>query len=203
MKVMKKSKKQVDRRPLPDQVILTRAARSVATVMSAISESSGQDCILHAQLLLHLLSDKGITSEVVFGRAAWRHGPEDGAVVAHMPEAECRTTGHFAGHAWIELRGFIILDCTLWSLPRKIAVLESMDGRRTTNRWTFPVLLAEKAQVSDFLRVRDGHGIAAFYSRDNAMRVAILPQVEPPDPYLLTAVETVYANPGIEVIGVS
>lgn len=193
-------KRKIDHRPLPDQSILSSSGRTIATVMSAVSSSAGKDCILHALLLKHLLQTQGVESELVIGHAAWRYGPDDSAVVAHLPEAESMSKGDFAGHAWVEVRGYIILDCTLWSLPEKIRILETIDGRRTTNRWKFPVLLAKKVQVSDFERVRDGRGLAAFYARDDELRAAILPRVEDPDRHILAAVEIVHANPGMKVV---
>ena len=190
-----------DRRPLPDQNTLSRAGRAVAKLMSSITSSAGQDCLLHAKLLHHLLSVDGVSSSITIGHAAWRYGPESGAVVAHVPNLAVMSKGNFAGHAWIEIDRWIILDATLWSLPAKIAILNSIDPQRTTNRWNFPVLLAKKAQVNSFERVRDGHGLAAFFQREALLEAEMLPKLPELDPHLLTALGLIYRNPEVQVIG--
>jgi hypothetical protein len=85
-----------------------------------------------------------------------------------MPEIAPLCDGDFSGHAWVEV-GDLVVDATLWSVPEKVRMIEQADPQGTTNRWTLPVLVAEKRAVSDFAKVRDGYSLGAFYQADGAV----------------------------------
>lgn len=87
------------------------AIRKLATAASA---QFGGDCYLHAELGRALLADLGIEARRVVGYAAWRTGPGDSDVVAHVPHLQgflpAGSQG-FAYHAWLEV-GDTIIDFT-------------------------------------------------------------------------------------------
>lgn len=144
-------------------------ANAAAAWVRTNSERPAQDCVSHALVVQNMLEQLGIPSEVVLGEAAWRYGKEDGAVIAHMQrnsDTFVVTDGNFSGHAWAELTDGTIVDATLWSIPDKVGMLQSLDGRDTTNLWSGDSLVVHSGLVADFKRVRDGYSIDAYYKGD-------------------------------------
>lgn len=159
-----------------------RAGLAIRKLATAASGSLGMDCVVHSELGRILLEDQGlVTARIVVGEAAWRTGPGDGDMVAHVrsvpghlpPGAGPGSVG-FAFHAWVQV-GDILVDFTTYLLKLKASQLDAMDGQHTLVEWCPQILVAPVSEVSSFDRTLKAHSAGYFfYKHDPQVQATVL-----------------------------
>ena len=147
---------------------ILEVGRALRALASAASSHLGSDCYLYAYLGQILLQDRGVSTHLVAGEAAWRTGPGDSDVIAHIghekPMALPPGAEGFAYHAWLEC-GYRIIDFSTYQLSRKAAELDAMDGGKTQVFWA-PEVLVTETRLPSYQELVQGTSTGAFYSRN-------------------------------------
>lgn len=196
-------RRQAQREPL--EIAIKQVGHALRRLMGAASAHQGADCYAHAELGRVLLADLGFTFQTRVGFAAWRVGPGDGDVMAHVPRRDSFLPSGVAGvgfgyHAWLEA-GEWLVDFTTYQLDRKCRDLDAMDGGRTTVDWCPDYLLLSRSQVRSHGEVaRAPDAEVAYYEAHEGLTARMA------GGYLLDADEVVAArillrNPSMEVVG--
>lgn len=177
---------------------------AIRKLAEAASSRLGSDCITHAELSRLALAELGVATELVVGCAAWRVGPGDGDVIAHVfqvkgylpPGAE----QGFPYHAWLRL-GDVLIDLTTYQLRLKAAALDSHDGGHTLVQWCPDHLVVPVSEVSSYQAVAQALTAGIFYYEfvpQLHARVTASMSVDTEDLQLL---KIIMANPDIIVQG--
>lgn len=175
------------------------AIRKLAT---AASGNLGGDCYLHAELGRALLADLGIEARRVVGYAAWRTGPGDSDVVAHVKQVPGFLppgAQGFAYHAWLEV-GCTIIDFSTHTLRHKAAELDALDGGSTAVAWCPDLLILRKRDVRSYVEVAKLHQGLAFYEEAPELESLLASQFTL-DEGDLAAARLILSNPHINVMG--
>lgn len=191
------------------QIDIARVAAAVRKLFKAASSNRGVDCCSYAMYGQHLLQRLGVPAEVAIGYASWRVGDGDGDVIAHHPSC----VGGYIGtptsdleaapyHAWIDVAGRVV-DFTTHDLPRKGAMLDALDGRRTTVTWHPDFLLAEKHDVANGVTQvgQAQHAGVFYYERVPTLETRFLAEARPLEQDLCGMLWMIYQNPDVTVFG--
>lgn len=177
---------------------------AIQKLAEAASSRLGSDCLTHTVLVHQALAELGVQTDLVVGNAAWRVGPGDGDVIAHVfqvkgylpPGAEAG----FPYHAWLRL-GDILIDLTTYQLRLKGASLDSLDGGHTSVEWCPGYLVVPISEVSSYQEVARAPRAGVFYYEHVPQlqsRVTAGMHVDQEDLQLL---KIIMANPDIVVRG--
>lgn len=160
--------------PRPPEVDRALLARAVHSVVVALTDQQGADCVFYAAVGARALQELGLPARAVAGSAAWRVGPGDSDVVSHAPELggkaympdnrlatpESLRAGMF--HAWIEA-GDDLIDFTTCQLPAKAAALDAADHGHTEVAWRPDFLWMPKSTTQALRRVVNGYDAGAYH----------------------------------------
>lgn len=182
-----------------------RVGPALSKLALAASDRLGFDCLLHAAMGQRLLADVGISSELIVGCAAWRVGPGDGDVVAHVfqvkgylpPGAEFG----FPYHAWLR-SGDVVIDFTTYQLRRKAAELDALDEGCTTVQWCPEFLVEPVSNISAYSAVAAAPEAGLFcYEHIPQLQTRVQASTVWDHDEDLTIARLIMANPNMQVMG--
>lgn len=185
---------------------IENACNAVARLGKAASALWGRDCFTLAGLLFHLLRSQGVQTRYCAGQVAWRVGDGDSDVIAHSPLASTSEVQGIAGHAWLEatIDGQTwIIDCTTAQLRHKAALIDQLDGGKTSVTWA-PEALFVKANemVASFQAVANGNAGAFWYQAHEQLSAyvaaKVLPNIDEEDVAIL---QILSQQPHLAVVG--
>jgi len=186
-----------------DFVDFARVAAAVRTHMTLAGVGSSSNALAHANLARHLLRRAELASEVVVGFAAWRVGPGVADVVAYgggrdpAADAERSREDDSPHHVWLETGGHVF-DVATYQLARKAAEFDQQHGKSTSVTWCPDFVLAPKASLASFARVRQEVVGLMYYERDAYLQAVVGTSAGELDSHQVECLERIYRDLAIE-----
>lgn len=187
------------------QAPVAQVAQGLKKLAIAASGALGMDCYLTAVLGQKVLEDFGIHAEIAVGHAAWRVGPGDSDVIAHVPSGNQYVPPGEIGlayHAWLELPSLgTLVDFTTYQLPLKAEQLDQYDGGATRVDWAPSYLFVQRSTCKTYGEVAAAAGPVAYFYQSVPEARELLAKSFVLDPADLAAARLVCRNPDINVVG--
>jgi len=154
---------------------LPRVASAIQKLTEAASGALGADCVVNSNLARLILQRLGAEARMVVGQAAWRVGPGDGDVIAHVLGTPALNEGPNAlpFHCWLEYADHII-DFSTFQLPLKAAQMDALDGQTTTVTWSPTFLCVPRSEVSPYPVVQRCSAGLFYYAADRALHDQVM-----------------------------
>ena len=148
-----------------EQAILKNVTPIVKPISDAlmkymrVASKRGPECYVLAKLGQILLAERGVSTQIQVGGAAWRLGPYRQDWVAYAPlrgdfvgDRPPEETSGFPYHAWLDHCDCKI-DLSIYDLREEAALLQKMDGLSTTVTWCPNFLILPRTQIRSLKEV--------------------------------------------------
>lgn len=195
---------------LKSSVDLSRLSNALIKLHEAASSQFGGDCFSHAAIAQKALALLGVKTRIAIGEAAWRVGPGDIDVVAHVrsqkhviqaPSPVTSVGVPYAFHVWLTTPEGVVLDFTTYQLHAKAKAIDSFDGGSTNVAWCPPYLAAPAAWLLDFKTLLKTEENGCFYKEDSGIRSFVLARGSTIDLFDVEMAMHLYLNPDTQVFG--